>query len=241
MIIYVFFFAHWYLSLFTQSFFYHRYSAHGMFLMSKTTEKVFFVLSWLFQGSSYLSPWAYGVMHRMHHAYADTPLDPHSPLYDHNLWNMMWKTKNIYNSIFYKKADFTQNFYKNLPIWTAMDKFADSWANRLFWVFLYITFYVIFATHWYQYLLLPIHFVMGPFHGAIINWFAHKYGYVNNKVNDTSKNLMAPDILMWGESYHNNHHKFPSSPNFGRRWFEIDPMYPIILILDKIGLIKLVR
>ena len=39
---------------------------------------------------------------------------------------------------------------------------------------------------------------------------------------------------------HNNHHKHGSSPNFGGfRWHEIDPTYIIILILDKIGAIKL--
>ena len=66
------FIIHWYVSLFSQTFFLHRYSAHKMFLMNKFWEKVFYVLTWIFQGSSYLSPYAYGIMHRYHHAYADT-------------------------------------------------------------------------------------------------------------------------------------------------------------------------
>ena len=45
-------------------------------------EKVFYVLTWIFQGSNYLSVYGYGVMHRMHHPCADTPQDPHSPKYD---------------------------------------------------------------------------------------------------------------------------------------------------------------
>ena len=49
---------------------------------------------------------------------------------------------------------------------------------------------------------------MAPIHGMIINWFGHIYGYVNFKVNDTSKNLFRFDWLMLGEGYHNNHHKF---------------------------------
>ena len=36
----------------------------------------------------------------MHHAYADTKEDPHSPKYDNNPFAMMWKTKNIYHQIF---------------------------------------------------------------------------------------------------------------------------------------------
>ena len=41
-VILVFFVAHWYLSLFFQTFFLHRYAAHKAFTMNKFTEKVFF-------------------------------------------------------------------------------------------------------------------------------------------------------------------------------------------------------
>jgi len=53
--------------------------------MNKGWERFFFFFAWLTQGSSYLSPRAYGIMHRIHHAYTDTELDPHSPAYDKNL------------------------------------------------------------------------------------------------------------------------------------------------------------
>ena len=56
-VILIFFVAHWYLSLFFQTFFLHRYAAHKAFTMSKRTEKVFYVLTWIFQGSNYLSPY----------------------------------------------------------------------------------------------------------------------------------------------------------------------------------------
>jgi stearoyl-CoA desaturase (delta-9 desaturase) len=47
---------------------------------------------------------------------------------------------------------------------------------------------------------------------------------------------------MMGESYHNNHHKFGSRANFGGiRWHEIDPTYYIILLLDKLRVIKLAK
>ena len=54
-------------------------------------------------------------------------------------------------------------------------------------------------------------------------------------------NLLSVDILMMGESYHNNHHKFPGSVNFGKRWHEVDPTYPIILMLKWLGIIKLAK
>ena len=102
-VILVFFVASWYLSLFFQTFFLHRYAAHKAFTMSKFTERVVYVLTWIFQGSNYLSPYGYGVMHRMHHAFADTEDDPHSPKYDETIWNMMWKTKTIYSDIANKR------------------------------------------------------------------------------------------------------------------------------------------
>ena len=43
-VILLIFAAHWYLSLFFQTFFLHRYASHRAFTMNKTTEKVFFVM-----------------------------------------------------------------------------------------------------------------------------------------------------------------------------------------------------
>jgi len=238
----IFFVAHWYLSLFFQTFFLHRYASHKAFTMNKFTEKVFFVLTWVFQGSNYLSPFGYGTMHRMHHAFADTEDDPHSPMYDETIWNMMWKTKTIYSDIASGRMVPDKRFTEGVPRWDAFDKIPRSGPSRIFWGALYIAFYVKFATVWWLWLLLPLQFLMSPIHGAIINWFAHKYGYTNFEVRDTSKNFLPVDVLMMGESYHNNHHKFGSRANFGGiRWHEIDPTYYIILALDKIGVIRLAK
>ncbi len=235
----IFFVIHWYSSLFFQTLFNHRYAAHRMFYMSKFWEKVFFIFSYIFQGSSYLSPNAYGILHRMHHAYADTAQDPHSPKFSNNLLDMMWKTKKIYSDVFWRRIKIDDRFLKELPEWMSFDRFAESYYSRIAWGALYLLIYVLISPPWWMYFLLPIHFLMGPFHGVIINWFAHKLGYRNWKVNDTSTNLMPVDLLMWGESLHNNHHKFPSRPNFSTEWFEFDPMFPFIKIFNWLGIIKL--
>ncbi|HCW06207.1 MAG TPA: acyl-CoA desaturase [Cytophagales bacterium] len=236
----IFFVAHWYLSLFFQTFFLHRYASHHAFTMNKFTEKVFFVLTWIFQGSNYLSPFGYGVMHRMHHAFADTENDPHSPKYDETIWNMMWKTKTIYSGIANGTMIVDKRFSDGVPRWEAFDKIARSWPSRIFWAGIYIAFYATFATSWWLWLLLPFQFLLSPIHGAIINWFAHKYGYRNYEVGDTSKNFLPVDFLMMGESYHNNHHKHGARANFGGvRWHEIDPTYYIIKLLDKLGVIEI--
>jgi stearoyl-CoA desaturase (delta-9 desaturase) len=237
----IFFLAHWYLSLFSQTFFQHRYAAHGAFTMSKTWERIFYIFTIITQGSSFISPRGYAIMHRMHHAYTDTDKDPHSPSYDSNLFTMMWRTKNVYQSILNGKMQVEERFLKNLPDCFLLEKLGDFWAVRIFWVAFYIGFYYFFATSPWLYLLLPLHIFMGPIHGAIINWFAHKYQYVNFKVNNTSKNLFPVDLFMMGEAYHNNHHKFPSNINFGVRWHELDPTYPVILLLKWVGIIQISR
>lgn len=239
MAVILFFIAHWYFSLFCQTFFHHRYAAHGAFTMSKGWEKFFYILSFITQGSSYLSVRAYAVMHRMHHAYADTELDPHSPQYSKNIFDMMWRTYKIYRGIFYKTIATEEKFNKNVPDWAVFEKIVGSYPVRLGWIAAYTWFYIAFATSPWLFILLPFQILMSPVHGAVINWFAHKFGYQNFEVKNTSENLLHFDFLMLGESYHNNHHKHPSSVNFGFKWHEIDPVYFVTLALNKIGVIHI--
>jgi stearoyl-CoA desaturase (delta-9 desaturase) len=239
MAILIFFIAHWYLSLFSQTFLMHRYAAHGAFSMSKLWERVFYILAYITMGSSYLSPRAYAIMHRLHHAYTDTPKDPHSPTYYPTIFSMMQQTARVYRAISGGTMEVENRFLKNLPDWPAMDRLGQSWGSRVLWSVLYLTFYVFYAPSLWWCFLVPIHILMGPVHGAIINWFAHKYGYRNFELNNTSRNLWPVDLLMLGEAYHNNHHKYASSINFGVKWFEIDPIYPIILLFNLLGIVHI--
>tara|TARA_B110000285_G_scaffold159960_1_gene178590 strand:+ start:31 stop:804 length:774 start_codon:yes stop_codon:yes gene_type:complete len=239
MLILIFVLVLWYGGLFFQSFFLHRYAAHQVFTMSKTMERITFVLTWVFQGSSYLSAYGYGIMHRMHHAYTDTEKDPHSPSHDANLFAMMWKTKTIYQDINLQRIAIDQRFMKNVPQWKSFDQFASSRFSRLLWIAVYITFFIVFVTSLWQWLLLPVILLMAPIHGVIINWFGHIYGYVNYTMKNTSKNLFPFDFLMMGEGYHNNHHKNASSANFGVKWHEVDITYLIIRLLNSVGCIQL--
>jgi len=241
MFIILFFIAVWYLSLFSQTFFHHRYASHGAFKMSRFWEKFFYIFSYITQGSHYMSPRAYAIMHRMHHAYTDTPRDPHSPNFSSNLFSMMLRTRNFYRDIYKGKIVVEEKFTKNLPDWPAFEKIANSVLSRVIWVLIYTTIFILFATSPFLFLLLPVVITMGVFHGAIINWFAHKFGYRNFKLHNTSENLLRVDFLMLGESYHNNHHKRPSSVNFGVKWHEIDPVYPVILLMNWLHVIRITK
>ena len=239
MFIIIFFVALWYVSLFAQTFFLHRYASHGAFVMSRFWERFFFIFTYIAQGSHYMSPRAYAIMHRLHHAHTDTEMDPHSPNFSRNMLSMMWRTSMRYRAIFKGREAIDEKFTKNLPAWPGFDRWASSITSRLLWVGIYTLIFILFATAGWQYVLLPVIITMGAFHGAIINWFAHKFGYRNFRLTNTSQNLISIDILMLGESYHNNHHKRPSAVNFGVRWHELDPVYPVILLFNWLHVIRL--
>lgn len=243
MAIAIFVFGHWYLSLFSQSFFLHRYSAHKMFNLNKFWEKFFYILTFVSQGSSFLNPRAYAIMHRMHHAFSDTEKDPHSPHFFKDVFRMMWQTKKIYMSFVRGLRAPEKEFDGNCPQWNTLDKISDSWVIRVSWGVLYFVIYYFFVPAGYEwlYVLLPIHFLMGPIHGAIVNWCGHKYGYENFDNRDHSKNSLTWDFLMLGELFQNNHHKFPNSANFAQKWFEFDPTYPIMKVMDWMKIIRLRR
>src|SRR5580700_2906792 len=101
---------HWQCSVFCQTFFLHRYGAHRMFTMSKGWERFFHLLTYVSQGASYLNPRGYALLHRLHHAYSDTPKDPHSPTQHKNFLAMMWETKGRYQQLCAKKESVDGRF-----------------------------------------------------------------------------------------------------------------------------------
>ena len=239
MVIIFIFIAHWYSSLFFQTVFLHRYASHQMFTMSKGWERVFFFLTFLTQGSSFLNPRAYAILHRLHHKHSDTEKDPHSPVFSKNIIKMNLDTVKHYESVRLNKKDYSKYDF-DVPRWPLLEKIGDHWITRITFMGLYSLLYVEFATATWQYALLPIHFVMGPLHGSIVNWCGHRYGYTNDrKTKDNSKNTLPIDILMMGELFQNNHHSSPKNIKFSKRWFEIDPGYAITKFLSKIKILRI--
>ncbi|HET6585934.1 MAG TPA: acyl-CoA desaturase [Nannocystaceae bacterium] len=240
MAIALFFFAHWWGSVFFQTLFHHRYASHRMFTMGPRTERVVHFLAYMFQGSSYLDVRAYALLHREHHAFSDTVRDPHSPTNHGNVMSMMMATNERYQGYAQRKVEPEARFEGGIPEWPLMDKLGRSWTMRLGWMAAYTAFYLVFATAWWQFLLLPVHFAMGPVHGAIVNWWGHTLGYRNFSSRDQSRNTLAFDFLTLGELFQNNHHHASRNANFARRWFEVDPAYQLMRVMAKLGIIRLV-
>jgi stearoyl-CoA desaturase (delta-9 desaturase) len=210
-----------------------------MFTMNRFWDRFFYLFTFITQGSSFLNPRAYAIMHRMHHAYSDTEKDPHSPHFFKDVWQMTIHTKDIYLDYVKHNKQPEKAFQGNYPEWKTLDAISDSWIVRISFGALYFVFYLYFAPTYWLMFLLPIHFFMGPVHGAIVNWCGHKYGYSNYNNEDHSKNSLPIDFLLMGELMQNNHHKSPNSINFARKWWEFDPTYPVIRVMHWMHIIRL--
>ena len=69
-----------------------------------------------------------------------------------------------------------------------------------------------------------------------INSLCHYFGRRDYDTKDESRNLAWLAIFTWGESWHNNHHAFPTSYRHGLRCWQIDPGAGIIRLLEMTGL-----
>jgi stearoyl-CoA desaturase (delta-9 desaturase) len=69
-----------------------------------------------------------------------------------------------------------------------------------------------------------------------INSICHYWGRQRFSSRDESRNVWWLSWLSFGESWHNNHHAFPSSAFHGLRGLEIDPGGWVIWMLERCGL-----
>ena len=70
-----------------------------------------------------------------------------------------------------------------------------------------------------------------------INSLCHFFGRQRFPTEDESRNLFWLALPTFGESWHNNHHAFPTSAFHGMRRWEIDPSAIVIRSLEKLGLV----
>ncbi len=70
----------------------------------------------------------------------------------------------------------------------------------------------------------------------LVNSATHLYGARRFETRDDSRNSWWVALLTGGEGWHNNHHANPVSSRHGLTWFEFDPNYYGIWILEKLGI-----
>jgi stearoyl-CoA desaturase (delta-9 desaturase) len=74
-----------------------------------------------------------------------------------------------------------------------------------------------------------------------INSLAHTWGSRRYETRDNSRNNPWLALLTFGEGWHNNHHYYPGSARQGFFWWEIDVTYYLLLLMEKLGLIRDLR
>jgi len=74
-----------------------------------------------------------------------------------------------------------------------------------------------------------------------INSICHVFGSRPYQLKDRSTNNAILAIPTFGESWHNNHHAFPSSAVHGLEWWQVDITGLMIRLLQKAGLVSAVK
>jgi len=212
MAILIFLYAHWSYPCF-QTFFQHRYGSHKMFVLSRLPERFFYLMTFFFQGRSFLVRRAYAVLHRStmrqryrgRSAFSAFPLIPSGYVAD----------KLHYAGLVRRTVRPPPEIAKDVPNgkhWIgSLTPYIRAWPGARFTS-------CFTGTLLHQrgcIFLLPVHFLMGVIHGAIVNWC------VTDMATGTFyprqiPNTLPIDFLMW-RALPDNHHKNPNKAHFAVR------------------------
>ena len=211
---------------------FHRLLTHRGY---KTPRLVEYVLSVLGTLTLEGGPIYWVVTHRIHHAFTDTEGDPHTPR-DGGWWShvgwILWGTGQQYDSSVV--AHYAPDLVK--------DRF-HVWLNRLYWVPLVLLGLALLALGGWPYLMWGIFFrVTFNLHATwLVNSATHMWGRRRFATGDDSRNNWWVALLTFGEGWHNNHHAHPVSARHGLAWYEIDPNWWGIRVMQFLRLAKSVK
>lgn len=236
---FVYYFVVWQVTFGFLTVYLHRYMAHKSISVTPVVQNVGRFVLWV-QGF-YWPNWAqhWCAIHRKHHKFSDTKDDPHSPhfmsfgqIFD----NQHYEPGRPY----YLSPDEIKQYAADVPVyddWMEHNVYAPYMKKGIF-LFHAINF-VLFGIGG---LLLSI---IGnqAFRKATLlhNYASHKIGYRLNKSvhpGDKSVNVFPIGLLWGGEEFGANHHDAPGNPKFSKRWWEFDPGWGWIKLLDLLQQIK---
>jgi stearoyl-CoA desaturase (delta-9 desaturase) len=189
---------------------FHRNLTHQSYKTNSIFVKLFSFLGCMANtGSSIV--WV--AIHLKHHLKSDKEGDPHSP------WITGWR-------VFLLKypVDHSMKWRMKHFITDPYHQFLHRYYNLLLVIYSFVLFliggwYLMIFLHW-----VPI--VLAAIMSNVVNYIGHKdnwYGsYKNFKLRDHSTNSWLFAIPTWGESLHNNHHRYPRNYTTSHRWYELD-------------------
>lgn len=201
---------------------YHRYFSHQSFKTYKLCEPLLAFLGCLgAQGSPVF--WV-GLHMGLHHPYSDKEQDLHSPQNGFLNSYFGWQVKLGPHSAPLKPASrfFSVKYMRIL----------HKHYYKVFWLTT-VVIYLILPSYWLFGLLLPM--LASVHQENIINSTCHirSLGYRNFATNDESVNNPLWGVLFFGQGWHNNHHAYPRKAYYGHKWFEIDPSWIIIKLIER--------
>ena len=226
---------------------YHRYFTHQSFETTRFLRGLLAIAgSMAVQGP--VITWV--ADHRRHHAFADKAGDPHSPHLDEGpglrgflkgLWHahMGWLFSDEQSSARRWAPDLLKD-----PMIRKIDRLFPLWIVLTFalppligWAVTGTLTGAIAAGLWGSLVrVFFLHHVTWS-----INSICHFYGKRPFEGDDFSTNNWVLAIVSFGESWHNNHHAFPSAAVHGIDRGQIDMTGGVISLLEKLGLARNVK
>ncbi len=203
---------------------YHRYFSHRSYKMGRVTQ---FLMAFLAQTACQGGVLWWAAHHRQHHRYSDQPGDVHSPKLDgfwyaHMGWMLVEETDNTDIDRVKDFAKFPEILWLEKyaivpPLLLAIALYAAWGLTGLGWGFGVST--------------------VALWHGTFcVNSLAHVMGRRVYETTDTSRNSALISTFTMGEGWHNNHHHYQRSAAQGWRWYEFDPTYWILKLMQLVGL-----
>ena len=183
-------------------------------------------------------PREWAAVHRKHHKFSDQEGDPHSP-YIEGLWKVLFL-----NVVMYRREIRNPGTIQTFtPHW--QNDLIDRIPNQgtvgplLGIAILACSFGWFLGTSFWLGAVMGVAtaFVNAGFYillNSMINSVCHKVGYRNFE--NKATNLQWVAMITAGEGLHNNHHEFPMSATMKARKREFDPAWPVIRLLEKMGL-----
>jgi stearoyl-CoA desaturase (Delta-9 desaturase) len=203
---------------------YHRYFSHRSF---KTGRVFQFVLAFGGSMAAQKGPLWWAGHHRMHHRFADTELDPHTPRkgfwWSHVGWILSDDTSDQPAGTMKDFEKFPEIRFISRHDWIAPWSLAIACFLIGGLPGLLIGFFLSTVVLWHSTFL--------------INSLAHVFGSRRFVTTDTSRNNFLLAVLTMGEGWHNNHHKHASVCRQGLRWWEIDLTYYVLWVLERLHVV----
>ena len=188
---------------------------------------------WIFCTSGMLTrEWV--AIHRKHHAFCETPDDPHSPVV-YGLRKVLLEGAELYRAE-KSKPETLEKFGRGTP---------DDWLERNFYlrfpysgiVLMVLADLLLFGVP--GIIIIAIQMLSMPvFAAGVINGLGHYWGYRNFECDDAATNIVPWGVLIGGEELHNNHHAFPTSAKFSVRRWEFDIGWLYVRLFQVFGLAK---